>query len=362
VTPDLPIGDVVEAVRREVDRNATRARNGVKYLAGAEWAPVGPTPSDVVWQEGKVQLRRYRRDGPAPLGPPVVAFLGLVSRAYIFDLWKGNSYVQRLMDAGFDAFVLDWGVPDEQDAANTMETYVEGYLPRAIRATLRETGADEVSLIGYCMGGNLALAGLAAQPDLPVRNLVTMATPVDFAHLSPLADTLRDGRIEPEAIIDETGNVSADTLGTFFRVRKPTADLVQYANLWQNLWNDDYMEGWQAMGRWTREQVPFPGAAFTQMVQQWLRDNAFLSDKLRLGGRAVSLGDIRTPTLAVIALRDEIVPEAAAAPLPELLTGAHVDVLRLDAGHASLNTGRKAAKVTVPRILEWLTAHSEEVG
>jgi polyhydroxyalkanoate synthase subunit PhaC len=362
VTPELVIGDVVGAVRREIDRNATRARNGVKYLAGAEWAPVGPTPSDVVWQEGKAQLRRYRRDGPAPLGPPVLAFLGLVSRAYVFDLWKGNSYVQRLMDAGFDAFVLDWGVPDEQDAGNTMETYAEVYLPRAIRAVMRETGADEVSVIGYCMGGNLALLGLAGRPDLPVRNLVAMATAVDFAHLSPLADTLRDGRLQPEALLDETGNVSADTLATFFKVRKPTADLVQYANLWQNLWNDEYMEGWQAMGRWTREQVPFPGAAFRQMVQQWLRDNAFLNDTLRLGGRAVSLKDIRTPTLAVIALRDEIVPEPAAAPLPDLLSGTQVDVLRLDAGHASLTTGRKAAKVTVPRILEWLAAHSEETA
>jgi polyhydroxyalkanoate synthase len=62
----------------------------------------------------------------------------------------------------------------------------------------------------------------------------------------------------------------------------------------------------------------------------------------------------------VIALRDEIVPEPAAAPLPDVLTGAELDVLRLDAGHASLNTGRKAAKVTVPKILEWLAARSEE--
>lgn len=360
--PDLPIPDVLGDVRREVERNAARARNGLKYLAGAEWAPVGPTPSDVIWEQDKVQVRRYRRDDPAPLGPPVLAFLGLVSRAYIFDLWKGNSYVQRLMDAGFDAFVLDWGVPDELDADNTIDTYVEGYLPRAIRAVLRETGADEVSVIGYCMGGNLALLGLAADPDLPVRNLVTMATPVDFAHLSPLADTLRDGRLEPEAIIDEAGNVPADTIGTFFKVRKPTADLVQYANLWQNLWNDEYMEGWQAMGRWTREMVPFPGAAFRQMVHQWLRDNAFLEGTLRVGGRAVSLGDIRMPALVVIALRDDIVPQPSAAPLPGMLTGAQVDVLELDAGHASLNTGRKAAKVTVPRILEWLAAHSEEVG
>lgn len=360
MAPDLPVGDLLSGVRREVERNATRARNGIKYAAGAEWAPVGPTPSDTVWQEGKVHLRRYRRETPAQLHPPVLLFLGLVSRSYIFDLWKGNSYVQRLMDAGFDAFVLDWDVPDEQDAANTMETYVEGYLPRAIRAVLHETGADGVNLMGYCMGGNLALLGLAAQPDLPVRNLVTLAAPIDYSHLSSIVDPLRDGRIKPEEMLDETGNVPASVLDRFFTLRKPTADLVQYANLWQNLWNDEFMEGYQAMGRWTREQIPFPGAAFRELAEQWLGDNAFLNDTLRVGGRAVSLSDIRTPTLAAIAERDEIVPEPAATPIADRLSGTHVDVLSLDAGHASLTTGRKAAKVTVPRILEWLTDHSEE--
>ena len=362
MAPELAVGDVVAGIRREVDRNARRARNGIRYVAGTEWAPLDPTPSDVVWQEGKTHVRRYRRETPARLGPPVLLFLGLVSRSYVFDLWKGNSYVQRLMDAGFDAFVLDWGVPDEQDAANTMETYVEGYLPRAIRAVQDVTGADDVNMIGYCMGGDLALLGLAAQPDLPVRNLVTMATPIDFSHLTSMADPLRDGRIEPETLFDETGNLPASLLDAFFTIRKPTADLVQYANLWQHLWDDEYMEGWQAMGRWTREQLPFPGAAFRQFVDQWLRDNAFLNDTLRVRGRRVSLGDIRTPTLAAIALRDEIVPEPAATPIADRLTGTHVDVLALDAGHASLTTGRKAAKVTVPRILGWLADRSERVA
>jgi polyhydroxyalkanoate synthase len=362
VAPDVAVGDILSGVKHEVERNATRARNGIKLLGGAEWAPVGPTPSDTVWNEGKVQLRRYRRETPARLGPPVLLFLGLVSRSYIFDLWKGNSYVQRLMDEGFDVFVLDWGVPDEQDAANTMETYVAGYLPRAIRAVRRETGADDVNMIGYCMGGDLALLGLAAQPDLPVRNLVTMATPIDYSKLTAMADPLRDGRIRPEDLFDETGNVPAAIIGRSLTLRKPTSDLVQYANLWQNLWNDEYLEGWQAMGRWTREHIPFPGGVFREMVDQWLADNAFCKDTLRVGGRRVSLGDIHTPTLAAIAERDEIVPLGAAAPIADRLTGTHVDVLSLEAGHASLTTGRKAAKVTVPRILGWLADHSEEVA
>jgi polyhydroxyalkanoate synthase subunit PhaC len=361
VTPELAVGDVLSDVRREIERNAFRARNGIKYVAGAQWAPVGPTPSDDVWQQGKATLRRYRRETPARLGPPVVAFLGLVSRAHVLDLWKGNSFVGRLMDAGFETFVLDWGEPDEEDAGNTIETYVSRYLPRALDAAMRETGSDDVNVIGYCMGGDLALIGLAGRPDLPLRNLVTMATPVDFRHMGPLADALREGRIDVDSVIDETGNVPPDVIENFFKIRKPTADLVQYANLWQNLWNDDYLEGYQAMGRWVREHVPLAGAAARQVTEQWLRDNAFYNDTLRLDGRRISLADIHTPTLVVIATRDDIVFEPAAAPLVDLLSGAPVETLRLDAGHASLTTGRTAAKITVPQIVQWLADHSEEL-
>jgi polyhydroxyalkanoate synthase subunit PhaC len=354
----LSPGGVAASIARELERNAMRTRNGIRYLTGAEWAPRAPTPSEVIWQQDQVKLRRYL-GGSRAIAPPVMAFLGLVSRAYVFDLVAGNSFVRRLLDAGFDVSVLDWGVPDESDAANTLETYVQGYLPRAIAALCEETGAQEVNLIGYCMGGDLALLALAGDPELAIRNLVAMATPVDFRHMGPIADAIIAERLEPRSFLDETGNVPPGVVGRFFKIRRPTADLVQYANLWEHLWNDQYVEGHQAMGRYLREQVAFPGAAFLQVVEDWLRGNAFMHGRLRLGGRRVSLADVRTPVLAVLCERDDLVPEPAAAPIVDLLTGTEVELIRLDAGHSSLVVGRTAARVTIPRILDWLSAHSE---
>jgi polyhydroxyalkanoate synthase subunit PhaC len=362
VTPELAIGSMLDGVRREIERTALRTRNGIKYLTGGEWAPLGPTPSDTIWEEGKVHVRHYRRETPPAIAPPVLCFLGLVGRSYVFDLWKGNSIVQMLMDAGFDAYVLDWGEPDEHDSMNTLETYLGGYLRRGIDAVLAESGAEQVSVIGYCMGGDFALHALAAQPDLPVRNLVTMCSPIDFRHLGPLIDALRDGSIDTESMLDETGNVPGPLVRQSFKARKPTGDLVQYVNLWEHLWNDEYMEGYQAIGRWLEDHIPVPGALFQQVVQQWLRDNGFLTDRLRFRGRRISLSAIEIPTLAVIAERDDIVVEAATAPVVDILTGTQAELLRVDAGHASLTSGRKAVKVVWPRIFEWLTAHSKEVA
>lgn len=230
---------------------------------------MAPTASDVVWAEGDVHVRRYRREGPARLDPPVLVFLGLVGRSYVFDLWQGNSIVQLLIEAGFDTYVLDWGVPDEQDSENTLETYLLGYLPRAIRAVLAESGSEQVNLMTYCMGGTMALHALAAQPELPVRALVTMASPIDFSQLGELIGALCEDRIPPDSLLDETGNVPGSVVRESFKSRKPTGDLVNYANLWQNLWNDDYMEGYQAIGRWL--QPGLAGSARDHSVgDEWL--------------------------------------------------------------------------------------------
>ena len=84
---------------------------------------------------------------------------------------------------------------------------------------------------------------------------------------------MREGRLEPEELIDATGNVPPEAVENAFRLLKPTAEYSQYANLWQHLWNDEYMEGYQAMGQWTRDHVPFPGAAFRQTVERLVRGN-----------------------------------------------------------------------------------------
>jgi polyhydroxyalkanoate synthase len=343
-------------VLKEVERSVVRARNGIRYLSGTEWTPVGATPKDAMWRLGKATLWRYRSD-EVQNGPPLLLFIGLISRSFILDLYPGNSFVERLRDAGFDVWLLDWGIPEAADARNTVDTYVSEYLPRAVKVLLAETGSPDVSMLGYCMGGNFALLAAAAG-KLPIRNLVTIATPVAMTELGTLADALRMGKLDPEELIDDSGNVPGQLVRNFFRVRKPTADLVQYGTLLENLWSDDYVAGHQAMGRWIREQPPVAGSAFRQIVEEWLRADGFRSDTLRLRGRRLRLSSIHVPTLSVVALRDEIVPPAAALPIASLLPNADLQLLRLDAGHVGLAASRKAAKVTTPLIIRWLEEHS----
>lgn len=352
--------ELLDRVRRDVERNALRARNGVKLAAGVDRPELGQTPRDLVWSSGRCELWRYRSD-KVTLGPPLLVVFSLVSRSYILDLQPGNSFVEHLQSAGFDVFLIDWTPADERHADDRLEDYADGYLPEAVRRTCEEAGSESVNLLGYCFGGVLALLYAAHHLDAPLRSLTVMATPVDFSDWGLISEMARKGRLDVDDLLDETGNVPASSIRQSFRLLKPTGDLRQYATLLDNVWSSEYVTAYQAMTTWANDHVAFPGAAAHQTLEMLVRENAFMCDELRLDGDPVSLRDIDVPMLTVIAERDHIVPEPVAAPLPDLVGSKENDVLRLDAGHIGLAVGRTAAKVTIPRIIEFLRRRSDRV-
>lgn len=352
--------EVIDRLRRDVERNALRARNGVKLVAGIGRPSLGQTPRDLVWSSGQAQLWRYRSDRVS-LRPPILIVFSLVSKSYVLDLQPGNSFVEHLQSAGLDVFLLDWLPADERFAQESLEDYADIYIPEAIRHTCDEAASDTVNLFGYCFGGVLALLYGAHHPDGPLRSLSVMATPVDFSAFSLGRELAREGRLPLDTLLDENGNVPASAVRQLFRLLKPTGELRQYATLLENVWNDDYVNAYQAMTGWSEDHVPFPGTAARQTLEMLVRDNGFMRDTVRLGGERVRLHDIKVPTMTVLAERDHIVPEPVAAPLPDLVGSDESDVLRLDAGHVGLIVGRTAAKITIPRIIEFLKARSDPV-
>jgi polyhydroxyalkanoate synthase len=355
LTPDL-----VDRVRRDVERSVLRARNGLRVVGGAK-PNVGATPKDVVWQRDRAELWRYH-GGPIRYDPPLLIVHSLVSRSYILDLRPGSSSVEYLLGQGLDVFMLDWGVPDERDANNTLETYVDDYLPRAVAAVRDVTGSSEITLAGYCIGGTFATLYAAGHENAPVRNLVLMATPVDYDEMGVMVAAVKAGRLNPEELVDETGNVPADALYSGFFMQAPTTEIARYAVLLENLWNDEFVEGWQAMAQWSRDHVPFPGAALRQIVDQFIRRNVLMTGQVRLAGRVVDFENTRANVLCAYAERDNVVPVAAAEPSMRLVGDpSRRDELRLGGGHVTFATGRQAFKHTLPAIAHWIAEHSDEL-
>jgi polyhydroxyalkanoate synthase len=357
LSPPVPT-DLLTRVNRDVERSLLRARNGLRYIRGTHRPTLGTTPKDVVWQRDKAQLWRYR-GGPLRFAQPVVIVTSLVSRSYILDLLPGSSSVEFLRNWGFDVFMVDWGIPDELDAENKVETYVDEYLPQAIAAALHEAGAEEITLVGYCLGGVLA-ALFANGHDVPVRNLVLLATPLDFREMGPMAAALVEGRLDSDELVDDTGNVPADVLYSGFLMMAPTSVVAQNATLLENLWNDEFVKGFQAVSQWTRDQVPFPGAAFRQVVEDLIRRNVLMEGSWRLGGRDIDLTTTGATVLNVMASADKVVPRPASEPVGEVVGRPdRRQEMVVQGGHATFGTGRSAFRHTLPRLAEWIASHSD---
>jgi polyhydroxyalkanoate synthase subunit PhaC len=346
-----------------IERQVLRARNGLAYIAGTNRPAIAQTPKDTVWRRDKAELWRYRReDAPVSVKQPILICHSLVSKSYVLDLQPNNSMIRYLLGEGFDVFLLDWGVADAVEAQNTLEDYVDDYIPEAIEATLIESGAEELNLIGYCFGGVLTLLLVAGhQDELPIRNLVTLATPADYSKMGFMSQMFASGRLDPDDVIDETGLVSSSRMDEGFQSLKPTDQLVQQVNLFQNLWNDQFVEGFLAMNQWARDQVPFPGAAFRQTVQILIRDNALMQGVIPFGRGEVRLKDITVPYLNVFAEQDTIVPASSSEPITNLVGSSDASELRLQSGHVGFVAGRQAAKVARPQIADWIRRHSDEL-
>jgi polyhydroxyalkanoate synthase len=350
----IDVGGLATSIRRDVERAGLRTRNGLQHIAGINRTRVGPTPKDTVWTSGKAQLWRYRNDDVRHPVPIVIVY-SIISRSYMFDLYEGHSFVGRLCQEGFDVYLLDWGVADESDAGYGLDVYVLDRIPAAIRAACETSRSDAVTVLGYCFGGTLTLLALGARPELPVNALVAMATPVDYHKFGLFTELIGPGgRLKPRELLDASGNLPPEASRDIFRILKPTSRVSAYANLYDNLWNDKFMEGYEAMSQWTRDQVPFPGGAFIDTVEKLFGSNGLVNGGLIFRRRRVDMGAIACPTLVVMAANDHIVPREVAAPIIDLLGSDDIEVTELPFGHVGLIIGRAAATKTMPQLVDWL--------
>jgi len=352
---------VLESVKRDVARSGLQARNGIKHVAGINRMKVAQTPKEIIWERRKSQLWRYRT-GDITQPVPIVIVYSLISRSYIFDLYPGHSFVEHLSNLGYDVYLLDWGVPDQADAANDIEMYAEDHLPAAVRAAQEASGSGSVFLLGYCFGGTLSLLSMARNVA-GVAGLILMATPVDYHKLGLFTELLGpEARMSPTDLIDGTGNVPASACRDFFNVLKPTTKVAASVTFLERMWDDEYVKGYQAMGQWTRDHVPFPGAIFRQTVRMLFRSNAITNNTVFLSGRPVDMRRVTVPVLVIVAEKDHIVPLDSALPAADLVGSDDVEVAPLPFGHAGLLMGRAAVKHTIPTILDWMGRHTVTSG
>ena len=336
-------------LRREV---GTRLHHGLRVLSGVEHVQLGPTPREAIWRRGSMTLYRYT-GGSRSQPEPVLIVMSLVTKPTVFDLAPGMSFVEVLLREGFDVYLLDWGTPGAVEAANTVADYTTRYLPRVIREVDDDAGARSVSLLGYCLGGTMALLTAAADPALPITGIVLVAAPIAFAEMGAIATMFRDRVVRVDDVLDEAGNVPPNVIDAFIKLVKPTGDLTTVLSLWDALPHRQTLAAHRTLMAWAGDHIPFPGAAAREFAEYGLRQNLLASGAFPLGDRTVKLADVRCRVLNIYGKQDALVPPEAHRVLKDLLPNADFQDLPIETGHAGLWVGSKSRKA-MAAMVAWL--------
>jgi polyhydroxyalkanoate synthase len=351
MTGETPLTGLTDQVSTTAGPLIRRVVNGLRLVAGLDRPGVGCTPRTVIWSRGRASLMHYTAGADAD-NPAILLVPSLINRSYIWDLRHGDSFVEHLLGAGYDVMCLDWGEPDARDAHNTMSTYVDDYMVAAVAAATRRCGSVPI-VIGHCFGGLIAVLWAASTEQQP-RALITLAAPTNWDEVGPLSWLTRQGRIEPEDVLDDTGNVPPAAMLTAFQMIRPLGDIVTYVTLFDRLHDREATQAIWALMAWARGHIPFPGATFVEMIRKLSRENSLTTGKVAFGGRIRELSNITAPFLNIYASRDHVAPPEAVKPLTGLVGSQRAEQRELNAGHIGLLVGSTMRGKTMPTVIGWL--------
>jgi len=350
--------DIAEIVRKEVERTITRSARGIDVLLNRDEPEVGVTPKDVIYSRGTLRLYHYHPQSDEVYRIPVVLVMSLVSKPYILDLTPGLSFVEFLLKQGFDVFMIDWGVPRPEDTKLRLEDYTLDFILTCVAKIQEETGEDDVSFIGYCMGGMLALIYGGLEPDAPMANLACIATPVNFEGMGLFRQWSDPRWFDVDRVVDALGNIPPEMMYRSFELLRPADRLVSYVRLWDNLWNDQYVKTYRLFNKWTGDQIPFPGECYRQTTKELMWKNKLLNGELEIDEKRVNHTRITCPVLNAMAQHDHIAPYEATHQLTQLVGSDDTEDLVVKGGHVSLVAGQNAVLRLWPKLNDWLSVRS----
>lgn len=340
-------GQGPEALGRAVLARLLRADRGlIAGIAAYRRHPYTRQMPDppAIWAEGGSRLLDHGGEGPAVLFVP-----SLVNRAHVLDLMPERSVMRWLPGQGVRALLLDWGWPGEAERHFTLTDYVAGRLERALAAV-----PGPVVLVGYCMGGLLALAAALRRPDR-VRAVALLATPWDF-HAGP--DGVRRARLAAgllpglDAMMEPTGVLPVDVIQMLFAMLDPFGVAQKFRAFARLPPGADSARLFVALEDWLNDGVPLPAPVARQCLAGWYGRNEPGRLAWRVAGQVVDPAAWQGPAFVAIPERDRIVPPDSAMPAASRMQ--RVQIHMVPAGHIGMIVGRGAEGALWEPFRAWL--------
>jgi polyhydroxyalkanoate synthase len=274
----------------------------------------------------------------------------LINRYHILDIDKGASFARSLAQKNIRTLLVDWGNPSTHENAFTLDDYFSDRL-MPILEYMAELSGGAVSVVGYCMGGTMAVA-LAQLMPLYVKNLTCLATPWDFHGGDPAmgvkALTLL-AMLEPH--LEAWGYLPVDVLQSFFILQHPFNVHDKFVRFAAE--QDPHAARiFTLVEDWLNDGVPLPRHVAHTCLKEWYGENRTMQGIWQVLGKDIMPQRLDIPSLHVIPRRDKIVPPANALALAKIMKNAKI--IHPAAGHISMMVHAAARDEVWPQIADWL--------
>ncbi|MCP1160263.1 MULTISPECIES: alpha/beta fold hydrolase [Bacillus] len=340
------------------EKEQERWRGFFRTLSAAQ-PDQGCTYRRAVWKKNKAVLWHYP-PAERKYSTPMFLIYSLINQPYILDLAPNESMIEVLVNKGYDVYLIDFGAPGYEDKDLTITDYIRDYIAKAAARALRHSGASELTVMGFCLGGTIA-AIYASISEEPIKNLVLFVTPIDFSILPAYdewIEAVSTGRADFDAVIDALGIIPAPLMEAGMRLLTSPIYLSHYLSLLNRSYDEKYTEKWQRFNTWTSGHIPFSGAALKQIFHELGRRNSLMDGSLIIDGKKADLANIQANLLAVATAGDRLVPREQVEPVIGLVSSRDRTFHLQHGGHANLATGGQLP----PYLTDWLHEHSEPSG
>ncbi|UVO31440.1 class III poly(R)-hydroxyalkanoic acid synthase subunit PhaC [Bradyrhizobium arachidis] len=326
---------------------------------------VGATPKTLVMRRDKVELFRYAPLAEQKVKTPVLLAYGLIGRYTMADLQEDRSLVRSLLSQGLDLWLVDWGQPNRTERWLTIDDYVDDYIHAAVERVCRETGHDQITLLGICEGGVFTTCYAALHPD-KVKGLVLTITPIDFHADRDDPDTHHGflnlwtrslDRADVDRLVDTYGGLPGEFMSSVFSLMTPMRSLTKYNVDLIDVFDDEAkLKNFLRMEKWLADRPAHPGEAAKQWLKDLYQDNKLVKGEFVLSGRRVDLSKLTAPVLNVFALNDHIIPPTCSRALGDHVGTTDYSEIELPGGHVGLFVSSKSQGTLSKGISEWLSA------
>ncbi|WP_141809122.1 alpha/beta fold hydrolase [Nocardia bhagyanarayanae] len=326
------------------------ARNAWALTFGSGVEAPDPAPSTVLCDEPHRQLRRY--EGGATDGASAVLLVPpLAAPASCFDLRPGQSVARFLRDSGRATYVVDYGDITFADRRMGFEDWLDDILPEAIMRTSADVGGKPVDLVGWSIGGTLALLTAAAHAHLPIRSITAIGSPLDYDKMTGIpqlrAVAKLTGGIATSTAVRAAGGIPAGLTRAAYRVTAWDRELTRPWFVASNIARTETLAKMESIDRFMAAMPGYPGRFYGQLWGRLILNNDIGRGVVRLGERRIALADVTAPVLLVGGPSDVITPAAAVEAGTRTLTGAaDVRYETAPGSHLGILTGETARDTT----------------